>query len=371
LVRGAGKMKTLKFLLFAAGIFLLFSCSELSNQTSPATLFGLPHVAIEMRESDFNALMKDALVNEFAAINITQNGVKQTGRMRRRGHSSRYFPKPSFHVITNDNDERRHFVASNIDRSYLRQIFANMIFEANGFIVPKMEFVALSVNNVFVGLYLSREHIDERFFRRRNIEVNSLYEIRSGGRFTFGGGLNSAMSFDRRIPESSINFSDLNILISALDEGNETKIKAVLDIENAAMYSLTSSAINNHDGIIKNLYIYNCKSDNKFRIIPYDLDQTFGQTFLDGFAIPNNFPKFENGLLERAEEIFLRGGEYSREQNIRNIALDIERLANSSGALDNLANSILQSYNNDPFLRGEDLGEHIAEIRRFLSEMSR
>jgi len=305
-------------------------------------------------------------VNEYAAINITQNGVRQTGRMRRRGHSSRYFPKPSFHVIT--NNDKRHFVSSNIDKSYLRQIFANTIFEKAGFAVPKTEHVALSVNGVFAGLYLYREPIDSNFFRRRNIRINSLYEIRSGARFTFEGGFNTAMSFEKHIPQSSVNFSDLNILISALDSKDSETISDVLDIENAALYSLISSAINNSDGITKNLYIYNDKRDGKFRIIPYDLDLTFGQTLFDGVVSANTIHKFENGLLERAEEIFLNAAGAKRQDIISNILYNMAGYADNQGILSDLKVKISQAYGNDPYLRGENLYEHFEKIRMFIEE---
>ncbi len=46
-----------KLLLIVA--FLLFtSCSQI-EQENPSTLYGLPHIAIEIRESDFTELLKD------------------------------------------------------------------------------------------------------------------------------------------------------------------------------------------------------------------------------------------------------------------------------------------------------------------------
>ena len=349
--------RKIRFLcLFAAGIFLLNSCSELRNET-PLTLYGLPHVAIEMRESDYRDLLKNALVNEYAAITIERDGRKLHGQIRRRGHSSRYFPKPSFKIRT-DCGENLNFIASNIDKSYLREVFSNIIFESFGFIVPKNEFVAISINNVYQGLYFTREQIDEKFFERRNIEVNSLYAMRNYGRFTFENGYNSQMSFEKIIPQSSTNYNDLNILISALDENEHKNITGFLDVENAANYSFISSAINNDDGITKNLHIVNTKPSNKFEIIPYDLDLTFGQTMTEGVVIPKRLPKFENGLLERAEEIFLRGRE--REPFLRIFSYcDLY-------VLDSLKSEISQAYKNDPYLRGENLDEHIEKIKNYI-----
>jgi len=348
------------FTLFIIPILLFISCSEIDKET-PSTLFGLPHVAIEMRESDFVNLQRNSLVNEYAAVTVEIGGVKKHGQIRRRGNSSRYFQKPSFNIDTDEG--RRHYAAVNFDKSYCREIFASLIFQKHGFHVQKMEFVSLSINNVYQGLYISREPLDEHFFKRRNIEINSLYGIRNG-EFTFKDGRNSAMGFQKIIPESSIDYNDLNILISALDENNHAKIEQLLHINSAANYSFISSAINNSDGITKNLHIYSSKKDNKFHIIPYDLDLTFGQTLEDSFALPHNIPAFRNGLLEKAEELFLQNSAiHDRNIHIKYVFEDVSLL----NTLDSLKQEISLAYKNDPYLKGENLDRHITEIKEYIS----
>jgi len=353
-------MKKNTALIIIPIILFFISCSQIDKEP-PSTLFGLPHVAIEMRESDYVNLQRNSLVNEYASITVETGGVKKLGQIRRRGNSSRYQPKPSFNI---DTDEGRwHYGAANLDKSYCREILASLIFEKHGSAVQKMEFVTLSINNVYQGLYISREPLSKQFFKRRNIEINSLYEIRNG-KFTFKDGRNSGMDFQKLIPESSIDYDDLNILISALDDNNHAKIENVLNIDNAANYSLISSAINNFDGAGKNLHIYNSKKDNKFHIIPYDLDLTFGQLFEKGFAIPSNIPLFKNGLLEKAEELFWRNSsaDLNRNNHIKHIFEDASLL----NTLDSLKQSISQAYKNDPYLKGENLEKHIAEIKEYI-----
>jgi len=348
--------------LIVIPILLLASCSDMDNNV-PSTLFGLPHVAIEMRESDYVNLQRNTLVNEYAAITVEIGGVKKQGQIRRRGNSSRYHPKPSFNI---DTDEGRwHYGAANFDKSYCREILASLIFKKHGLLVQKMEFVTLSINNVYQGLYIAREPIDERFFKKRNIEINSLYGIRNGN-FTFSDGLNSGMGFQKIIPESAMFYDDLNFLISALDENNHAKIKQLGSIDNIANYSFISSAIGNGDGIVKNLHIYNSKKDNRFHIIPYDLDLTFGQQFEKSFAIPRSIPQFRNGLLERAEEIFLQGSDQNRGNHVKDILGSI-----SLNTLDSLKRTISQAYKNDPYLKSESLEKHIAEIKEYISAMQR
>jgi len=333
---------------------------------NPVTLYGLPHIAIEIRESDFNVLIKDALVNEYKAITIEQDGIKKHGKIRRRGNLSRYFPKPSFNLEV--DDEEWHLVASNIDKSYCREVFGYNIFMTYGdFFVPKTKFIALSINNVYQGLYILREPIDEKFFaRRKNAEINSLYEIRTGGRFTFKDGHNSEMDFEKHLPQNSVNYDDLNILISALDKKENYKIIECINEYNIFTYSLISSVINHHDGITKNLYIANTKPGNKFEIIPYDLDLTFGIRADENFVIPAKLPKFENGLLEQAEEIFLNG----RDREYFKIMI-ISYIKRKFEFLDHLKNEISEAYKNDPYLQDEDLDEHIAQIKEYISAIQK
>lgn len=355
------KIQNFKYLLLSL-FFLFFSCSEISNE-NPETLFGLPHIAIEIRESDYTKLLKDALVNEYAAITIEHDGVKKTGKIRRRGNVSRYFPKPSFNLEF--DDEEWHLVASNIDKSYCREVFGYEIFKAwRDFSVPKTEFIALSVNNIYQGLYILREPIDEKFFERRNIVINSLYEVKNGGKFTFKDGHNSTMDFEKHFPKTSVNYGDLNVLISALDENDDFIISNIVSINNIAKYSFMSSAINHYDGITKNLYIANTKPDNKFQLIPYDLDLTFGMRADESFVIPQKTPIFKNGLLEQAEEIFLNS---FREVNRKNAVNAAKQYINSNlRILDNLKNEISQAYENDPYLQDENLDEHIAKIKEYV-----
>jgi len=187
--------------------------------------------------------------------------------------------------------------------------------------------------------------------------------------FTFKNGRNSAMNFEKLIPQSSINYDDLNILISVLDKNDKEKIKSVLNMENAAKYSFISSAINNYDGITKNFLICNTKSDNKFRIIPYDLDLTFGQTGESGFVIASEIPKFENGLLERAEDIFFNDYGGKREEYVGMALYYIDYYGNRIGILDSLKNEISQAYKNDPYLQGENLDEYIEKIKSYIRAM--
>lgn len=344
-----------KYIFLGYGIFLIAGCSLMFEET-PDVLYGLPHVSIEMRESDFVDLRKNDFVNEYAAINIEIGGVKKTGRIRRRGDSSRRFPKPSFHVITEDGE--RHYIASNIDKSYCRKVFAFMIFKKYGFHVPEAHFVALSVNNKYQGLYISREHVDKKFFDRRGIGLNSHYEINLGGMFSFQDGHNSMTDFRKRYPEGSMIYDDLNILISALDNNDVNRIASVLNVENAAMYSLISSAIRNNDGIKKNIQICNIANGTgrgKFEIIPFDMDLTLLYP-----NASNYFPKYENGLMERAEEIFLDG---DREQYVLDIMNDIRKIGIADGIVDSLRNVIFEAYKNDPYLQAENLDEHIAQFK--------
>jgi len=355
-------MKILKCLFYAVVMLFHVSCSGIDNE-QPSELFGLPHIAIEMRESDFVELQKDALVNEYAAITIERDGVKEPGKIRRHGNFSRYFPKPSFHIKTSGGDW--YYAASNSDKSYCRDVFAKAVFKKAGdFLVPNTEFVALSVNNIYQGLYISSETIDREFFRRRNIEVNSLYRISQHGKFTFKDGENSAMSFEKLIPESLVDYNDVNILISALDQNDGRKIESVLNVENAAKYSFISSAINNVDGITKNIYICNTKSDNKFRIVPYDLHLTFSWQVDKYGPIP---AKFENGLLERAEDIYLNKYGLEREWYVNRTLHDI---GNLFGILDSLQMKISWAYKNDPYHQGENLDAHIAGIKGYISALA-
>jgi len=327
-------------------------------EETPDVLYGLPHVSIEMRESDFVNLQKNDLVREYAVMNIEIGGVKKAGKIRRRGDFSRRFPKPSFHVITEDGE--RHYIASNIDKSYCRTVFAYMIFKKYGFLVPDAEFVALSVNNKYQGLYISREHIDEKFFERRSIGINSHYEINRGGMFSLKNGHNTAIDFKKNYPEGSMNYDDLNILISALEENNVNRITNVLNIENIALYSFISSAIRNYDGFRNNIHICNIAkgtSGGKFEIVPFDLDQTFMSPIVNGY-----FPKYENGLLEHAEEIFIDGGD--REQYVLDIMNDIRKYGIADGIIDSLRNEIFQAYKADPYLRAENLDEYIAQLKQ-------
>lgn len=312
---------------------------------------GIDQTKLKMSQSNFEDIYKNELVNEWMPATFNNKLIS----IRRHGNSSREDPKPSLRALI--DNKTTIYSAQYFDESFCRYRLADYVFKKAGFATSDLNPILFFINNNFMGLYLEREGVDESFFQKRNINVNSVYKVNSGGELTFTNGMNIYSAFEKKIPNDDVCFSDLERLITVIDKGIDddkvSELENILDVYNALDYYAICTILSSYDCIKFNYYlIFNLKT-KKFEFIPWDLDRTFK-------GAEEELPHYENGLFEMLlehepyEEYFYKK---QREFFNKDELLDV---------LYQYYSEIEKAYAIDPFLNINTLKKEIEYIEKYI-----
>ena len=262
--------------------------------------------------------------------NLIDSTVDSIG-FRLRGNTSRDSKKKSFKVSFNSFIKGRKFYGveklnlngEHNDPSIIRSKLCFDHFKSIGLKASRANHVAVYINGFYYGLYISVEHIDENFLKK-NFTDNSgnLWKCLYPADLTYLGSDPSLYinlySDGRPAYELSTNEeqNDFNKLVRLITLLNNTpaaslpdSIESVIDIENVLKYFALNILVGSWDdywSLMNNYYLYHDPTNDLFRIIPYDYDNTYG---IDWFTIdwananPYNFPKVASGARPLAEKL--------------------------------------------------------------------
>lgn len=251
---------------------------------------------------------------------------------------------------------RRHRLsAMSGDPSGLRTLLANACFAIAGLEVPQVEPVALWLNDDYLGLYLLLEPIDPEFFIRRDDRVLALYKARNL-RASLESTQDLEIAFAGRAGET--NRDDLRALIESIDQANRgapERLDDLIDAPQVLRSMAGAQFIHNWDGIDNNYFLARSQREPRFRMLAWDLDQTFGSV-LD----PAQGELFERNALMR----FLFSAEqwrYLEELRRMNRLVTPQVFASLVAQFEA---TIREAYAHDPFLRGASLHEQAEALER-------
>jgi hypothetical protein len=242
--------------------------------------------------------------HEYPATFIFNNGIindtLENIGFRLRGNTSRYAQKKSFKVAINSFQSGRKFYGleklnlngEHNDPSIIRSKFCWDIFNQWNVPSSRASHAMLYINNVYYGLYINVEHIDENFVNLRfgNNDGN-LYKCLWPADLTYLGSdpnLYKLTEGNRRVYELKINdelddYSDLANFISILsltpDSLFAEEIQRIFNVNGFLKSLAVDVAVASWDDywfLKNNYYLYHNTVTDKFEYIPYDYDNTFG-----------------------------------------------------------------------------------------------
>ncbi|MCD4702557.1 MAG: CotH kinase family protein [Candidatus Aegiribacteria sp.] len=193
-----------------------------------------------------------------------------------RGGTSLEKPKKSWKIELSDpamlNASHVLLDAQYRDLSLMRNVLGLMLSRRLGFPAPLTEHVEFYINDIYYGVYVQVERIDEYFYSRNNIGYDPLFKsISHLGRFvwqpcdTLGtSGFDSERGSDEYLP----------LLRSLIDKVN-LRSPLSLYIEDFISNAAISLAIRDEDAIIKNYYLH-LPPEDIWRYYPWDRDASFG-----------------------------------------------------------------------------------------------
>ncbi len=193
-----------------------------------------------------------------------------------RGGSSLYSPKKSWRIELQDPTllSASHILldAQYRDTTQMRNALGLLLSRELGRPTPLTEHVEFYINDIYYGVYLQVERIDEYFYSRNNLGYGPLFKsVDHLGRLawqpsdTLGtSGFEAERGSDEYLPlvRSLVDKVNLRLLLS-------------LNIEDFISNAAISLAIRDEDAITKNYYLH-LTPEGIWRYYPWDRDASFG-----------------------------------------------------------------------------------------------
>ncbi len=295
-------------------LLILFSNVGLSQLLHPADgiLYDDTEVAslsISLAEEDWQAIKANPESNvEYPARLIFSHSesvdtIENIG-FRVRGNSSRNAAKKSYKVSFNtfvpgrkyQGVEKLNLNGEHNDPSIIRSKVAWDFCETLAVPAARSNHVQLFVNELYLGLYLNTEHIDEEFIDHRfSNDRGNLFKClwpadlhyKGPGSDIYKESFWGRKAYDLKTNTEKDDYTGLAKFIDILNNTPPDQficeIESIFDVDNFLKALVMDVLTANWDGPINknNFYLYEDFLTGKFSYIPYDLDNTFGIDFFN------------------------------------------------------------------------------------------
>ncbi len=251
-----------------------------------------------------------------AELTIDQQVYGTTVRIH--GGSSRYFPKKSFRFDLDKGltlpDGSNHLIlrAEWGDKAMLRNYLGLELSRFGTWLpTPRAQIVHFRINQRYYGAMWHVERIDGDFLRARQMNPDgSMYEADPQQEYWVpGGNLTPLLGMAEYVgvydhKKGDLDYEDLIELIEETltlpDREFVQVINQAVDVSSVLVYMAVMAVMQNQDHIKKNYYLYrnHFAEDDRWVVIPWDLDLTLGHLWTE-----------ENDILD--ETIFVDGSPYS------------------------------------------------------------
>lgn len=246
--------------------------------------------------------------------------------VRIRGGTARSWPKKSYKLEMNEGHYFRvhpgqprvsefDLNATYTDKSYNRAVLASEFGRDAGLPSPETFHVHLRQNGAFYSVALFVEQPDRDFLRRWDLDADSaLYKCGPGSTY------DTVLSFEKKTRKTE-GFEDAQALLDGLGLGGAALEQFVFDhVDVPGMVNFLATVVisQNIDASDKNHYLYrDTTGSGEWRILPWDLDLTFGPDALNTDAIVYNqqdavTPHATSHPFLGARPYLLHGGKYNR-----------------------------------------------------------
>jgi len=225
---------------------------------------------------------------------------------RLRGNTSRNAMKKSFKLSFNTFLPGRQFYGvdkinlngENNDPSIIRSKLCWDFFQRAGMKASRAAHAAVYINDIYYGLYISVEHIDDEFIQSRfNDDSGNLWKCLYPADLSYRGseGSDYYPYFDPTRPyelKTNVDQYDYSQLARLIDIINNTpdelfadSLEQILVVPEVLKYLAMNVLVGGWDDywfLMNNYYLYYEPAIDKFHLLPYDYDNTFG---IDWFSM--------------------------------------------------------------------------------------
>lgn len=225
---------------------------------------------------------------------------------RLRGNTSRESAKKSFKISFNTFVSGRKFYSldkmnlngEHNDPSIIRSKICCDWFNEIGLTASRAAHAAVYINDEYYGLYISVEHIDDEFVNRRYRDTSgNLWKCLWPADLTYRGAdpsnyypyFGDERPYELKTNKDRYDYSQLARFIDILNNTSDAdfidSVEQILEVPEALKYfamDILTGSWDDYRFLKNNYYLYYEPRVDKFHLIPYDYDNTFG---VDWFGI--------------------------------------------------------------------------------------
>lgn len=347
-------------------VFLVFGCTNV-NEPGVLSSIALPRVDLTVDYENLQILNANVFSDRYVDAKFQYEGYQTWVNIRYQGQSTRNLVKKNYRIRFPEDqlfEQRRYSIllAQFRDPSLLRSYLAYDLFRQAGLMTPQVKYVSLFLNREFNGIFLMLEPIDEYFLRNRGKREGNLYQALGGvAHFTLRDGTDIHLKFKKKLGEEA-DYSDLEYLMAVLDNTPTAELPRILerifDVETYLEYMAVSALIANWDGFISNLNLYLDPDQQRFVVIPWDMDLTFKpETVNWNIAVANE-------LNQRLFDV--DGYRNAYKAKVQDHLDDLYSEQRMFALIDQWVMFLRDAYVLDPFLQGYSLEQEAEELKQFI-----
>lgn len=347
-------------------VSLIVGCEGM-NEPEVMSTSNLPRVDLTIDYENFQILNANVFSDRYVDAKFQYGDRTYWVNIRYQGRSTRNLSKKNFRVRFPDGQlfqgGKQTILSSQFrDPSLMRSYLSYDLFRRAGLMTPNVTFVSLFINRKYHGIYLMTEPIDEFFLRNRGKQIGNLYQASNAvAHFTLTDGVDIRLKFRKKLGNEG-NYSDIEYLLALLDHTPiselSEQLERIFDVNSYLEYMAVSALIANWDGFINNLHLYNDPQQQRFVVIPWDMDLSFGSSEVDWNVMTGN--ELNHRLLEI--EAYRMIYELKLQAHLNDLFSE-QRMFN---LIDQLKNLLHEMYGMDPFLQGYSLEQEAEELKEFI-----
>ena len=246
-------------------------------------------INISMNKTDAKVLfLKDPNDKSSFPVKFNIGDGKFNGRIKSFGSSTRALKKKSL-ILKIKGDKWQGYKKLSLrsmasDGSLMREWLAWELMRDMGMMVPDTYYVRLNINGKFNGYYLYIEWLGKRFLERNG--YNAASELYQPDDSTYCGDFRHGSKLKRcwmKLSPQGGDYSSMETLAqkikSTTPEDFDQFVKDNFEDDSLTNWITINTLVSQGDTYNKNYFMIKSGKTKKWKVIPWDYDLTFGQSF--------------------------------------------------------------------------------------------
>lgn len=355
--------------------FIVFSLS--------LTAQNLTHYKLSISPADLENMYANAKEEEFFPAEFQIGEMTYQVQARFKGSTSLYYPKKSWQIRFENNNNVTGYSKLNLhadykDYSFMRNFLILKLFDHLGYPASKIKHVTFEVNGEHYGLYTQVEQIDADYLIRNNREPLALYKAKNHGGLMAPSVRDDYYRLIWDLQEGGDpTFNELRVFLNKClymtKEDFDANIESLIDIDNFINFFAIHFVFVDLDNFTKNIFLNKNSYSNKFELLPWDNEGSFGNTAIGEYVPDNTKYNFKGSYTPEYQVILQRLLEnpvYKQLFKTKTNKILTDGYSFLDTLIDNTYQRIKQSAYADTKKEAtnEDFDNAIPRIKQFMSE---